>query len=344
MMSGSRSSVAVWLTSTVLGSVLAVGCHGAQNVLAPAGPGARNLAFLGRFALIIFSITTLATWALLLAAALRRRGSLQHHEPIDVGGGQGWILIGGLIIPALTFAVLFVLTLLKMDEFPLHDPALEHAPEIRVIGHQWWWEVEYLGDTPNARIKTANELHIPIGQPVELELTSSDVVHSFWVPKLHGKVDLIPGWKNHLRIQADELGSYEGQCAEFCGVQHAQMRLLVVAQAAADYAAWVAAEQRPAPPPGDEHASRGQMLFETRACGLCHTVRGTRALGSVGPDLTHLAGRQLLAANSLPNNHAFRSAWTLQAQSWKPGVSMPNLSDFTGPDLDALEHFLDGLH
>jgi cytochrome c oxidase subunit 2 len=328
----------VWLSA-----LLTLGCNGVQNVLAPAGPGASTLAFLGRVSIFPFLGVTVLTWALLLVAALRRRGTLQQHEPIDAGGGQGWILIGGFLIPALAFGTLFVLTLEKMDEFPLHDPQAEHAPEIRIIGHQWWWEVRYPGERPDAEITTANELHIPIRQPVELELTSSDVIHSFWVPKLHGKVDLVPGWANHLRIQADAPGSYEGQCAEFCGAQHANMRLLVVAQTPAEYAAWVAAQVRPAPPPADERAARGQALFETRACGLCHTVRGTRALGSVGPDLTHLAGRQLLAANSLPNNHAFRTAWTLQAQSWKPQVVMPNLSGFTGPDLDALEHFLDGL-
>jgi cytochrome c oxidase subunit 2 len=323
-------------------ALLGVGCHGPQNVLAPAGPGARTLAYLGNIALISFSLATLVTWALLGFVVLRRRGSLQEHERPDVGGGQGWLWIGGVLIPVVTFGSLFVLTLEKVDDFPLHDDE-HHAPEVRVIGHQWWWEVEYLGASPHLRLTTANELHIPVGQPVQIQLESRDVIHSFWVPQLHGKVDLVPGWTNHLRLQADAPGRYQGECAEFCGAQHARMRLLVVAEAPEDYARWVRQQTLAASVPTEPVALAGRELFESRACGLCHTVRGTSARGSVGPDLTHLASRQGIAANSFPNSHAYLAAWAVGAQTLKPEVAMPNVNDFDGQELEELVTFLEGL-
>jgi cytochrome c oxidase subunit 2 len=178
---------------------------------------------------------------------------------------------------------------------------------------------------------------------VEIELESRDVIHSLWVPKLHGKVDLIPGWKNHIRLQADRPGVYEGQCAEFCGAEHARMRLLVVAQTPEQYAEWVARQLRPAEPPADEVARRGQTVFETAACGLCHHVAGTQALGTVGPDLTHLGGRLRIGANTFPNQRSYLAAWSTHAQSLKPGAVMPNLTAFSGIELNALIHFLEGL-
>ena len=328
--------------SSILCLALLAGCHSDQNTLAPAGPGARSIAELGTTALILFSITTVVVWALLLFVAVRRRGSLDWHEPADAGGGERWIWIGGFLIPAITFGFLFAFTLERIDDFPLHEEA-RHAPEIRVVGHQWWWELRYFGEAPNEQVTTANELHLPVGQPVTIELQSVDVIHSFWVPQLHGKVDLIPGRTNWIRIQADAPGSYEGECAEFCGAQHAHMRLLVVAQPREEYAAWIAAQSAAARIPRDELAQRGQTLFETHACGLCHTVRGTDARGNVGPDLTHLASRQRIGANSLANNQAHLAAWSVSAQSLKPAVIMPNLNVFTGPELQAVTRFLQGL-
>jgi cytochrome c oxidase subunit 2 len=319
------------------------GCHGDQNTLAPAGPGARSIAQLGATALIVFSITTIAVWALLAFVALRRRGSLDWHEPADAGGGERWIWIGGFLIPALTFGFFFAFTLARIDQFPLHEDT-RHAPEIRVVGHQWWWELHYLGESPDQHVTTANELHLPIGQPVTIELQSVDVIHSFWVPQLHGKVDLIPGRTNWIRVQADSPGNYEGECAEFCGAQHAHMRLLVVAQSRQDYARWIAAQSATAKGPRDALAQRGQALFETRACGLCHTVRGSEARGKVGPDLTHLASRQRIAANVLPNNQAHLAAWSVRAQSLKPAVIMPDLNVFSGPELQALTRYLQSLN
>jgi cytochrome c oxidase subunit 2 len=338
-MSAPRSVLLIAVMSGIL-----TGCRGgpSRNMLSPAGPGARSLAFLGTWSFAIFSVATVVTWLLLAFAATRRRGTLAEHAPADAGGGQLWLLIGGIIVPGVTFAVLFVLTLLRMDDFPVHD-GVHRTAEIRVVGHRWWWEMRYLGDSPDLSFATANELHIPVGQPVELELQSVDVIHSFWVPALHGKVDLIPGSKNRLRLQADEPGTYEGQCAEFCGAEHANMRILVVAETREDYAKWIANQAHPAAPLADALSPEGQRLFETRACALCHTVRGTQALGTIGPDLTHLAARKRLAANSIPNRRAYLAAWAIHAQTMKPEAIMPNLTDFTGPELTALTHYLEGL-
>jgi cytochrome c oxidase subunit 2 len=335
--------MAVRLVVVIVAAALGLaGCGASQNMMSPAGPGARLLAGLGVAAFVVFGATTLVVWVLIAIAAFRRRGTLAAHDPVDEGGGQGWILIGGALIPGVVLAVFFVLALVKMDNFPLHDGSV-HEPEIRVIGHQWWWELHYPGQSPDAEIVTANELHIPVGQPVEIELESRDVIHSLWVPKLHGKVDLIPGWKNHLRLQADRPGVYEGQCAEFCGAEHARMRLLVVAQTPEDYGKWVAGQLRPAAPPADEVAERGRTVFETKACGLCHHVAGTQALGTVGPDLTHIGSRLRIGTNMFPNQRAYLGAWATHAQSLKPGVVMPNLTALSGIELNALIHFLEGL-
>jgi cytochrome c oxidase subunit 2 len=336
-----RSTIVI-PSASAAAALAAAGCGGGQNMMSPSGPGARSLAGLGGAAFVVFGAVTIIVWALIAVAASRRRGSLAAHEPAYESGGQGWILIGGVAIPVVVLAVFFVLTLVKMNAFPLHDGRV-HEPEIRVVGHQWWWELHYPGESPSTEIVTANELHIPVGQPVEIQLESADVIHSLWIPKLHGKVDLVPGWKNHLRIQADRPGVYEGQCSEFCGAQHARMRLLVVAETPERYALWVANQLRPAVPPADQAARRGQTLFETAACGLCHHVAGTRALGTVGPDLTHFGSRLRLGTNTFPNQRAYLAAWVTHAQSLKPGAVMPNLTAFSGVELNALVHYLEGL-
>lgn len=210
----------------------ATACDDPQSTLGPAGPAARDISGLSWFVYITFCVVAVIMWALLAWAVTRRHGTLASHEPVDIGGGQGWILIGGFIIPFVILATIFVLGLNTMSAFPVHDGG-HMQPDIRVVGHQWWWEVEYLKGPVNGQFKSANELHIPVGRPVNLELVSRDVIHSFWVPKLHGKEDLIPGQPNLLRIQADQTGTYQGQCAEYCGAQHAHMMLVVIAQPAA---------------------------------------------------------------------------------------------------------------
>ncbi|MGH9522963.1 MAG: c-type cytochrome, partial [Terriglobales bacterium] len=184
---------------------------------------------------------------------------------------------------------------------------------------------------------------IPVGRPVDVILETADVIHSFWVPALHGKVEMIPGQPNFIRIEASRAGSFDGECGEFCGVQHAHMRLLVVAQQPADYEAWRQQQLMPAAVPTSQEALHGQEVFNNGACALCHTVRGTVAQGKVAPDLTHIGSRQFIAANSFKNDTANLEAWVTHAQSLKPGNEMPDLSEFNGSDLRALVTYLQQL-
>jgi cytochrome c oxidase subunit 2 len=203
--------------------------------------------------------------------------------------------------------------------------------------------VHYLTGPENEHFVTANEIHIPVGRPVDIELQSGDVVHSFWVPALHGKVELIPGVTNYIRIEADRPGSYQGQCAEFCGAQHAHMRLLVVADSPQTYAAWHQHMLSPAAIPQGVDAQHGEAVYMNAACTFCHTIGGTPSQGKVAPDLTHLASRQYIAANTYRNDTADLEAWVTHAQSMKPGVLMPNLTSFNGVDLRDLVAYLDQL-
>ncbi|HEX5042509.1 MAG TPA: cytochrome c oxidase subunit II [Candidatus Polarisedimenticolaceae bacterium] len=314
-----------------------------MNILDPHGPAASNLAALTVWVLVVFSVVAVVMWVLIVWPALRRRGTLAEHAPAGSGGGQAWILVGGLIVPFAILAAVFVASLNSIRGFPLHGDHAMGPAEIRVLGHQWWWEVRYLGEPPQ-QFPTANEIHLPAGRPVDVDLVSGDVIHSLWIPGLHGKVDLIPGRTNRIRLQADRPGIYQGQCAEFCGEQHAHMRLVVVADTPADYVVWKAAQRGPAITPHTPELLVGQQVFLSRPCALCHAVRGTPAQGGVAPDLTHLASRRGLAANILPNDRAALSAWVTGAQSIKPGARMPNVAQMDGAEQRALVHYLESLH
>jgi cytochrome c oxidase subunit 2 len=213
-------------------------------------------------------------------------------------------------------------------------------PEILIIGHQWWWEIHYLNDDLSKEFITANELHLPVGRPVNIEVETHDVMHSFWVPALHGKVDLIPGQTNYIRIEASQAGTYTGQCAEFCGAEHARMRILAVAEDPAVYESWLEAQRQPGAQPTTAEAIAGQQIFLAGPCSMCHTVRGTIAGGSVAPDLTHIGSRQMIAANSYQNNDAYLEAWVTHAQSLKPEAQMPDLTQFSGEQLNDLVAYL----
>lgn len=314
-------------------------CSGAQSSMAPAGPAAQALARLGGVSLVVLGVAAVATLVLLVWAVWRRRGTLAEHAPADAGGGQRWILVGGALIPAVVLAGLFVLTLRTMSAFPIdHHAAGE--PEIRVIGRQWWWEAVYERGPVYLRVTSPTEIHIPAGRPVDIALETRDVIHSFWVPTLHGKVDLVPGRVNRIRLQAGEPGVYRGECAEYCGMQHAHMVFLVVARPEDEFEQWLAHQRRPARPPDTDQTRLGRDLFMTRACVTCHAIRGTGALATVGPELTHVAGRRLIAGGMLDNNLANMHAWVTSAQSIKPGARMPNVTEFTGPELHALVAYL----
>jgi cytochrome c oxidase subunit 2 len=295
-----------------------------RSVFDPAGPAARELAGLGWPILVFFAAVSLAVWCLLAWVALRRRGSLDRHERASAGGGEGWIVIGGLVIPAIAFTVVFIMTLDSLAAFPMADGAGGRA-DIRVKGRQWWWEVEYLMEGAAGEAITANEIHIPAGEPVTVELVSADVIHSFWVPRLHGKVDLLPGRANRITLEADAPGTYAGACAEFCGLQHAHMQFRVIAEPPEDFRRWLTLQRQPATAPVTTQEHAGREAFMNGPCLVCHSVRGTRARGTVGPDLTHVAGRRMLGAGASPNNPAAMHAWIRNAQAIKPGIVMPRM-------------------
>lgn len=331
----------------VIATVLLAGCGAVQSTLDDSGPASARISHLSWFITVLFLSVTLIMWGLLFWAFSRRRGTLAEHEPVDAAGGHMWIAIGGVAVPLLILSVLFVLGLKLLTDFPIHgmhggmaDAPMMMKPEIRIVGHQWWWEVQYLNEDVSQEVTTSNEIHLPLRRPIDIEVVTRDVMHSFWIPALHGKVDLIPGRPNYIRIEASRAGSFPGQCAEFCGAQHAHMRLLAVAQEPGDYAAWLAAQRQPASEPKEQAARAGQEIFATGPCSMCHTVRGTIAGGRVAPDLTHFGSRRYIAANSFPNNDANLEAWITHAQAMKPGAQMPDLTQFTGEQLHDLVAYL----
>jgi cytochrome c oxidase subunit II len=214
---------------------------------------------------------------------------------------------------------------------------------IEVTGHQWWWEVRYDNNNdPSRSVTTANEIHVPAGEPVMLRLTSDDVIHSFWVPNLNGKRDLIPGRITQLVIHADKPGIFRGQCAEFCGLQHAHMALLVIAEPPDKFSAWMDQQVQPAREPVDPSEQRGRQVFLAGPCVLCHSIRGTAANGLVAPDLTHVGSRRMIAAGTLPNTPGHLAGWIADNQTIKPGNHMPQIA-LKSEDLQPLLYYLESL-
>jgi cytochrome c oxidase subunit II len=285
---------------------------------------------IGSLALVVGAIAAVifvgVEAALVYAVWRYRAKSGTAGEPAPVEGNRR-LEIAWTAAPALVLAVVFALTLGTMAE--IGGAAVAPTLRVSAVGHQWWWEFAYGG------VKTANELHIPTETPVDLELTTADVIHSFWVPELGPKMDMVPGVTNRLRLVARRPGIYEGQCAEFCGVEHAWMRIRVVAQPQAEFDAWLADQGRPAA----AASSAGERVFLTNICVSCHTVRGTAASSNTGPDLTHVGSRGTLGAGVLPNDNARMRAWLADPQRYKPGSLMPRVP-LSDADLDALAAYL----
>jgi cytochrome c oxidase subunit 2 len=213
---------------------------------------------------------------------------------------------------------------------------------IRVTGRQWWWELRYENADPSRVLNSANEIHVPAGEPVRLVLESGDVIHSFWVPSLAGKLDLVPGQQNTLDLIAERPGVYRGQCAEFCGLQHAHMAVLVVATPREAFDRWIDDQLARAAEPEDPVARRGKAAFLASSCVLCHGIRGTPAAVRAGPDLTHVGSRHTIAAGTLPLEVASLAAWIRSPQSIKPGANMPP-SPLPLDDVEAIAVYLAGL-
>jgi cytochrome c oxidase subunit 2 len=242
---------------------------------------------------------------------------------------------------AVTVVVLFVLLVASVGTGrAIASLSAPRATIVKVTGHQWWWQVEYQDAVPGRSVTTANEIHIPTGQPVLFRLAATDVIHSFWVPNLHGKRDMIPGHDTEFWLQADRPGIYRGQCAEFCGFQHAHMGLLVIAEPPARYEAWYQSQLQPAVTPVTAQQERGRELVQSLPCALCHNLQGTQASGKTGPDLTHLASRRTLAAGTLPNTRGNLAGWVLDPQTVKPGNHMP-ANGMASDDLQALLAYLE---
>jgi cytochrome c oxidase subunit 2 len=314
----------------VLGALtaLSAACSGASpSTLDPHGPGAARISVLW-WVMFGLSVLVIGTVVGLLWFGLRRR---KRPEGADDGPGLRLIVGGGVIVPAIVLTVLFVFMVRDLGTEARELSAARLT--VDVIAHQWWWEVRYEG----AEVVTANEIHIPVGSQVKMNLTTDDVIHSYWVPQLQAKVDMIPGRVNEIALQADDAGVYRGICGEFCGLQHAKMQFLVVAQESADFDAWLG-EQRSTPAGND--AGRDAFLGST--CGGCHTVAGTEAVGTLGPDLSHFGGRRTIGAGALPNTPENLSDWILDAQQIKPGSKMPP-QPVSPDELAAIVDYLEGL-
>lgn len=306
-------------------------------MLDPAGPAARRIEGLWWLLFWISIVVFVIVLALLAAAIVRGRNS--QDDAVDkrpVSWGEPFILIAGVVIPSIVLVAVFLVSLRDMDA--LSAPDEPTALTIEVIANDWWWEVRY----PETGAVTANEIHIPAGEPVRIELTTDDVIHSFWVPRLQVKVDTVNGRVNEMWIEADEPGRYRGQCAEFCGLQHANMLFYIVAEPRAEFDEWLANESEDAPEPTTASEERGQEVFLTSTCVGCHAIRGTEATAQVGPDLTHFAGRETFASGILQTTRGNLAGWILDPQALKEGVTMPP-TELEGDELAALLDYLESL-
>lgn len=326
--------------------LLLAGCEGSQSTLAPAGRAAERIADLWWW----MAGGALVVWGVVLALAvyaLRLRPRKHPHRQAR------WLIIGGgAVFPTVVLAVLLLYGLSLMPE--LLEPAPEGAMRIEVEGRQWWWRVRYLpaeGEaaelevlrTLNGPVELANEIRLPVGRRVELLLRSTDVVHSFWIPSLSGKMDMIPGRVTRLSLEPTRTGVFRGACAEYCGDSHALMSLYAVVQEEEELTAWLEHQARPAAAPETALAERGRRLFQAHGCGACHAVRGTAADGRLGPDLTHVASRVSLGAGLLPTEAESYRRWIEHTDRVKPGVNMPSFGVLPDGDVEALVAYLQSL-
>lgn len=307
--------------------------------LAPAGPVAAEMATLW-WALLALGAAGFVIFAVLLGLALRRRHpGPEEPDPQAAGRRSHRLLVGAGVVQPLVFVIAtFALTVVAMRAIPEASDVDADAVVVDVVGHQWWYEIRY----PDLGVVTANEVHIPAGQAVRLRLRSADVIHSFWVPQLAGKIDLIPDYVNELVLIADGPGTYLGDCAEFCGLSHTWMGIRVVAHPPEEFDSWVQAQAAPAEPPTGAVAMQGQEVFLQSTCAQCHTIAGTPADGAEGPDLTHLASRATLAAGTIDNDRMALEDWLTDPHAIKDGVEMPP-AEVDGDQLDALLTYLEGL-
>lgn len=329
-----NSRLAVPLALSV---VLLQGCSQVQSSLDPASRSAALIANLWWGMLIVGTVILAAVLVALFIALKRGRGPAER--PLSARGSFLLVLAGGVATPMVVILAMIVVGVSMGREIGNRP---DSGPIVEVIGRLWWWELRYLDENGDLIATTANEMHVPVGQPVRLRLISENVIHSFWVPQLQGKTDLIPGQVNESWIEAERPGVYRGQCSEYCGQQHALMSFLVVADPPEEFEQWLSRQAEPADDPETGQEERGQRVFLEQGCVGCHAVRGLSAAGEIGPDLTHLASRRTLAAATIPNTKGHLGGWITDPQHVKPGNQMPSTVMEPG-DLQALLAFLGSL-
>lgn len=316
------------LAGAVSGALGACGPRDHPSALDPSGPGAERIAEVWWWLFGVGAAVYVIVMVALLLALRRRKESRRSRGVLP-------IVLGGVVLPALVLPALFWLNVAALDEL---GPPSDDELIIEVVGNRWWWEVRY----PDQGILTANQIHVPVGRGVRLRMTSDDVIHSLWVPELNGKIDLLPGAVTTLSLDAAEPGTYWGRCAEFCGIQHAKMELVVVAQTPEDFAEWVDAAAGPPASPATPLARRGRDAFLENGCGACHTIAGTPADGELGPALTDFARRLTIGAGAVPNTPGHLGGWIANSQTIKPGNLMPPVK-LEPDELQALIAYLESL-
>lgn len=335
-----------WLLVLAGASVLLVGCGGdPPSMLDHHGSEAESIAGIWWVMFALAAGVYLVVGGLVVVAVLRR----PRHDDAEAAGAGGlveedahserldarWLWIGGVVAPVLILSVIAVLTVTTTRNLrAVEDDALV----VEVRGERWWWDVRY----PESGVRTANEIHLPVGRPIELVLLSDNVIHSFWVPQLAGKVDTIPGQPNHLRFEVRDPGTYRGVCAEYCGIGHARMDVMVVGEEPAQFGRWIARRQQPAPGPSNELQAQGQRVFMSAPCAGCHRISGTPAEAEIGPDLSDVGSREWIGAVTVENTPENLAAWIADSHSIKPGSLMPPMP-IGGHQIEALVAYLNGL-
>ncbi|HVZ07500.1 cytochrome c oxidase subunit II [Rhodopila sp.] len=318
--------------------LLLAACSGAQSAFTPGSPQSQALRSLFWLMTIVCGVIWLLVMLSLILAIWRRGPAALAGSPQE---RRATMVVGTCVMA--TVAVIAALTVVSYAATRrMAEAGAEEPLTIRVRASQWWWEVEYPDTIASHGFITANEIHVPVGRPVRVELEAADVIHSFWVPGIAGKLDTIPGRTNTLTFTARHIGVYRGQCAEFCGLQHAHMALLLVVQDPRGFARWEDVQRTQAVTPSDTEQMRGREVLVSRQCAACHTVRGTMASGRLGPDLTHIGGRAFLAAGLLPVTRGSLAAWVADPQTLKPGNNMP-LVPLSPDDLRAVSAYLAAL-
>jgi cytochrome c oxidase subunit II len=319
------------------------GCERWPAALDPHSPEASSIASLIWGFVALLGAIWLAVVIASLIAIRRSRSDIAVSEPhtFDDRAERRRTVLVTVLTVATALTVLVLTGFSYATQRVLFGPRQEGLT-VLATGHQWWWELRYEDADPSKIVETANEIHVPVGVPVTLKLESTDVIHSLWVPSLMGKIDLIPGRQNYLRFKADTPGVYRGQCAEFCGLQHAHMGILVIAEPVDEFERWRDAQRRTAVAPSDPERQAGHDAFLKRPCVMCHSIRGTDAGGRTGPDLTHVGGRRTIGAGTLPVTRGSLAAWIVDPHGVKPGVDMP-LIKLDPDELNDISAYLESL-